>query len=1041
MLKFRSACLGYMIACLVLSFQQSSFSQQSAIQADPSKEIKRGLDLYSQGVYGPAREIFDHAIESSSTNKGSIPAMTLAQARLMKSLCSTKINRPDGQKDLLNFVKEQAPDPVANEAIIEIGDYFYQNKKYDEALTFYQMIDASDLPASQRADIKFKEGYSYFIKKKFYEAKNSLRSIMNLKTKYYYPANYYYAMSCYFTKDYPAAITGFKNLEDSKKYEKLVPFYIAQIYFVQGKYDEVIKYAEPLLDKGDTGKDAEINQLVGESYFEKTEYANALPYLEKASIGNSRMREDDYYQLGYAYYKAEDYGKAIEQFNQLGNSKSKIAQHGLYYLADCYLKKKDKNAARNAFQKVASLDFDKGLQEEAQFNYAKLSAELNYDTEAVKGLQKIPTTSRYFNESQQVMADVLVNTKDYDTAIRLLEGMKNQTPRIKETYQKVTYSKGVKLYNEGNYDEALQSFDKSLSEPTDEKIQALAYFWKGDISYREGNYDASIASYNKYFELSRGQKQMPDLASFPVGAYNQGYNYLKLKNYAEAGDLFNQSIDHLRANERKYKESQVTDDLYVDALMRAGDCAFKQNKYPVALSYYDEAIARKRNDFTYAVYQKAMIRGLQGDNTDKIKFLDKLIKDYPDSKYVDESLFAKGSTLLEMNKLNDAIDPFKQLTTYYKGKSPLINRSYIKLGLIHFNQNKYETALGYYKEVFKNNPNSAESNDAITAIKEIYVEKLRKPDEYFALIEKMPQFSNSSADKDETYFDVGNTPFENAEYDKAIAGFTEYLKKYPAGKYSIQTYYQRADSYAFLKKYKEAFADYEKVIQKGTSDYFVRALDKAALIAYNSESDFNKSYTYYNQLLEATDDPKLRFQAQLGALQSAYRIRKFDVIPKLTLSVVNNSLASNDQKASAYFYGAKTYIEQKQYDAAVEPLNQVIKLSDNQQSAESRYWMAYIYYAKKDYDTAGELAQLATQDNSAYPYWVAKSLLLMADILKEKRDYFNAQAALEALIENFSSDAELLKEAQTKLDLIKKLQDNEDAKPKNNDTEIEMDGN
>lgn len=58
--------------------------------------------------------------------------------------------------------------------------------------------------------------------------------------------------------------------------------------------------------------------------------------------------------------------------------------------------------------------------------------------------------------------------------------------------------------------------------------------------------------------------------------------------------------------------------------------------------------------------------------------------------------------------------------------------------------------------------------------------------------------------------------------------------------------------------------------------------------------------------------------------------------------------------------------------------------------------------------------------NNDYPYWVAKSLILTADILTDKKDYLNAKAALEAVIDNFHDDKDISAEANAKLEAVKK---------------------
>ena len=54
-----------------------------------------------------------------------------------------------------------------------------------------------------------------------------------------------------------------------------------------------------------------------------------------------------------------------------------------------------------------------------------------------------------------------------------------------------------------------------------------------------------------------------------------------------------------------------------------------------------------------------------------------------------------------------------------------------------------------------------------------------------------------------------------------------------------------------------------------------------------------------------------------------------------------------------------------------------------------------------------------------YPYWVAKSLLLLSDVFAEQNDAFSAKTVLEALIENYdNTEDDILPEARRKLELV-----------------------
>ncbi|MFB1004763.1 MAG: hypothetical protein QMC70_11580, partial [Bacteroidia bacterium] len=62
--------------------------------------------------------------------------------------------------------------------------------------------------------------------------------------------------------------------------------------------------------------------------------------------------------------------------------------------------------------------------------------------------------------------------------------------------------------------------------------------------------------------------------------------------------------------------------------------------------------------------------------------------------------------------------------------SPFLPESYLKLGLISYNQNKDAAALRYYKTVVERFQNTKESKEALSFIEIIYTNQ-GKPNDYF----------------------------------------------------------------------------------------------------------------------------------------------------------------------------------------------------------------------------------------------------------------------------------------------------------------------
>lgn len=1004
--------LGSMLLCLPM------WAQQTTIYTEANESFKRGMELYEKGVFAQAQSEFKQTVDKLRPVNEPQYDLLRMKAELYYAKTAVQLHQPEGEKLILDFIRSYSPDPIASQALVDLANYYYNAEDYDKAIEYFKQVPMEGLTQQQRAEAKFKLGYSYFVKKQFTNAKTEFKDVKDIQGDYYYPTNYYLGLCYFFEGNYSEAIRNLSVAEQSTKYKPLIPYYIAQIYFAERKYEELIAYAEPRLRDRGVRNEAEIRQLIGQAHFERGDYAAALPYLEYYAQRTSKMQESEFYQLGFAQYKTGNYKGAISSFTELSSVDSKLGQYAMYYLADSYLRLGQKQSARTALGIAKRMNYDPAITEQATFNYAKLSYELKDPREAVAALQDIPQNSKYYTEAQTLMSEILLSYRDYKQALEILEKLPNKTPQLRETYQKVAYYRALQLVQENDIAGAKQLLDKSLKDPIDPRIKALAVYWQGDIAQREKQYDASINYLSQFLTFAKTMTGLPDESSIFTANYLQGYNYLKQDNYTGALGFFQEAVTGIRRNQSFIRNETVKNDILGDATLRTGDAYFKRNQYADAIRYYDDAIDKKYPGFIYALYQKAIIEGLRGRTTDKILALEQLVNNYPNSPYADEALLALGSTYQEIGQLGKALEPLRKLVTNYKGKSNLINQGLIRLGLIAYNQNNPQGAIDYYKQVFSNNPSPEEANLALASLEEIYVNDLGRADEYFAFLETIPGYKVDNLARDSITYQVAQAQFENANYQRAIDGYTDYLRKFPNGFYSLDARYNRGESYAVLKQYPEALRDYEYVVDRGQSRYYEKALEKAAIIAYNYSQDFAKAYNFYTRLEPVATTEDQRFEAQLGALRSAYRSGNNQAVAEWANKVMNNPSANQGQIATANFYLGKVAYDRKDYDNAMTAFNRVIQNSDNEQTAEARYLTAYIYYLKRNLEKAQEITINANKESSAYPYWVAKSVILLSDILVEKGDLYNARAALEALLENYHEDQELVKQAQTKLNQL-----------------------
>ncbi len=82
--------------------------------------------------------------------------------------------------------------------------------------------------------------------------------------------------------------------------------------------------------------------------------------------------------------------------------------------------------------------------------------------------------------------------------------------------------------------------------------------------------------------------------------------------------------------------------------------------------------------------------------------------------------------------------------------------------------------------------------------------------------------------------------------------------------------------------------------------------------------------------------------------------------------------------------------------------------------AEARYEIANSWFMTNRLPDAEKAAFETINKSGSYEWWVTKSYILLGDIYLKQKDYFNAKATFQSIIEN-SLNAELKAEAQSKL--------------------------
>jgi TolA-binding protein len=1016
-------------------------AQKTTVYSDALAAYKRGLSFFDNGAFGQAMQEYRQAVDLLGPANEPTWQSVRTKAALGYATAAIRIGLPDGEKLMVDFIRQHQPDPIAGQALIEVANYFHNAREYDKAIDFFSQVNTDHLSYALRSEVLFKLGYSYFVRKQFQEAEYNFIQVKDMEGAYYYAANYYYGLCRFFSDAYSEAITAFRRVEHARDYQPHVPYYITQIYFAQRDFDQLIRYAVPKLADTSIKNLREMNQLVGQAYFEKADFASALPYLEKYGENTARMREEEFYQLAFCQYKMNKYDAAARNFHELTQVQSPLGQMALYYLGDSQLRLKDKQSARNAFAAASRMSFDPAIQETSLLHFAKLSYELRFEKEALAALQSFGPSSSYYGEAQSLMGQLFLSIRDYGQAVGTLEAIPNKTAKLKEAYQQVLYRQGMQYAKDGKLNEAASALSKSLETAVNQEIKALSLFWLGDVLHQRQDYNRSIDYLNQFLTLSKSVRNLPEESSPFTANYLQGYNYLKKGNYTTAQSYFQDAVAGIKRNRRTIRNKEVKDGILGDATLRAGDCMFKKNQYRDAIRYYDEAIQAAYPGFEYALYQKAIIEGLRGNTTEKILALEDLVAKFPASDYADDAYYQMGTVYQEMNQMVRASDAFRGLVEKYP-HTPLFNAALLRLGLIAYNQGNTQYAINFYKQVFSHSPEKPEADAALAALREIYLKDLGDPEGFNSFLETVPGFKIDNAQKDENAFAAAEAAYESGNYDRAISAYSDYLAKYPNGIHVQAARYHRAESFLVQRQYSQALKDLDWLVDKEQGRYYVDAVGKAARILYHNEQDFERAFQYFSRWEAIVTDPDDKLEAQVGLLYAAYRLDKPDAVAAAAQKVLNNPGATNAQLGTAHFFSGKLSFDKKDYRNAATSFEQTISLIDNEQSAEARYLIAQILYQRRELEKAKEQCMQNNTANADYPFWAGKSILLLSDIYAEQNDLFSARTVLELLIENYSvQDDDILPAARQKLESLKRLEAGESRLERENDFMDDGSGN
>ncbi|HHT9077982.1 TPA: tetratricopeptide repeat protein [Flavobacterium psychrophilum] len=988
----------YLLSLFVfLSFVFTSmFAQQSAIYTNDLAAYNKALSLFNDKQYQLAQILFDK-VKQENLN----PELE-ADCTYYSANCAIRLNQNNADEKMQNFVKNYPTSTKQNLAYTEVATYYFEQGKYPQALEWFDKVDESSLTEDELDKYNFYKGYSFFNSSKKKEATQYFNKVVNSQ-EYGSQAKYYLGFLAYEGDDYKEATKYFDQVSGEEKYKEKLSYFQADMNFKLGKFDKAIQLGQAAMNNSNDFEKSELNKIIGESYFNLKEYNQAIPFLKEYKGKKGKWNNTDYYQLGYAFYKQNDFENAINQFNKIIDGKDFVAQNAYYHLGESYLKTDKKPQALNAFKNASEMTFDIKIQEDAALNYARLSYDIGNSYQSVPDVLNGFMTKYPSNPNKPEIENLLINSyitsKNYKEALNLLE--KNKSFENKTAYQKVAFYRGLELFTDGSYKEALAIFKKSIAEQKDPKFSARGTFWKAETEYILNDFTNALLSFKQFL----GYPEAKETVEFANVNYNMAYSHFKLKEYEQAGNFFQKYIEV-----SKDDKTRLT-----DAYLRLADSKFVTTRYAAALEAYDKTIILKTFDADYAAFQKAICYGFMGKNDKKIAGFNQFLKTYPNSQYRDDALFELANTYTTENETASSIKTYDQLIAENSNGS-YVSKALLRQGLIYYNADKDEQALTKFKKVVANFPKSEEALEAVKTARLIYVDN-GKVDEYATWVKSLDFVNISDSDLDNDSWEAAEKQYLQGNNKQAITNLSSYIKTFPNGIRILKANFYLAESY-FKEESANSIPYYEYTISKARNEYTEQSLSRLCQI-FLRNTNYTKAIPVLLRLESEADFPQNKTYAQANLMKSYYTEKDYANSVIYAEKVLENPKTEDKIKSDAQIIVARSAIKVGNEAKAKVAYAKLQKIAKGELAAEALFYEAYFKNAASQFEESNKVVQKLAKDYSGYKYFGAKGLVVMAKNFYGLKDSFQATYILESVIKNFTDYADVVLEAKKELDLIK----------------------
>lgn len=911
------------------------------------------------------------------------------EAQYLDAIARGMLGTGDAELKLLKFIETYPHSSYINHAWAALGQLYYTQGQYGSAIYWLRQVDTALLPERMGAAVDYYHAYALFKEGRDAEALKLFEPLSYYR-EFKDDASFY---AGYIQMREGEIAKGARHLErvaNHSQYGIYANAYLAEARLSEMKYSEALSMAERGLQQRGLPNEVEtsLNRTAGLAASSLGQLQSSVSYLEKYIQRSTTPGRVEQLVLGKNLFELGHNSEAEQYLLRVAEGGSDfMSQLSLYYAGLVQLALKQPSKAIGSFDRAKSIAAHAPLTEASDFNgalasYAQAPGRIGSGSQRLTRFLSAYPNSEYRSQVIGYLSDAYLNEPNASAALAELNKISPIPSELSRVRDRVKLKQANTSLTSGDTRLATQQYDEIISGAGDPTSIAEAYLWKGEAAYRAKDYRTAINSTETYLK-----SRPSDLVLNPNAYYTLGYAYYNLGQYGEA--------------ERYFKEYQQvntapTPDQRTAINNRLGDIEMQRKSYASALSYYNTAEQAGGSEADYALFNKAMVRGLQKDYKDKADLMATLVMRYPNSTLAATAIYEQGRALALAGDNRKAQQVFESFFKKYK-QDELAAKVGLQLALSYYGDNKLDDAVRVYEMVVRQYPNTPEAKSALQDLKSISVQ-LNRVDSFSDLVKEVGATDvTSRAEMDSLAFIAAERVVGSGTPADANKALDQYLTSYPNGAFVNNVYYNKALLQYNAKDYRGAVST---VSSRAKNFSGKLADDTYRLLAssYDRLNEPGRAAEAYMSLALVSNNLGERSNWVRAAADRAEISGSIDFMNNLAWQVADGKLSVNEEaKANVFLAAAKAYARNNQKQNAVAYAKRVLALKNFGGHPIAETIVALDLFDKGDYKTVQSKMQKVANVGTSDAYWLARAFILLADSYEKLGDRDTARAYLESV--------------------------------------------